>query len=91
MPLSAFAAETITSMGMLLAFFIAVLYFLGYPVKALYRIVRNLFLSILFLSLYNMIFANYGLHIGLNPLTVSVLTVFGVDGFAALNMIMLFL
>lgn len=89
MHLSAFAVETLISMGILSAFFVTLLYLLGYPVRPLFIVVRNTVLSIVFLRLYNTIFSSYGISIGVNPLTIAALAIFGVHGFAAMNVVYL--
>ena len=87
--LSAEAAETLTAMGILSAFFIVLLHFLGFPVTPLYHLVRSIVFSLLFLILYNRIFSPAGLGIGINPLTVGALSLFGVEGFAAIHVVLL--
>ena len=66
--------ETLIAMGILSAFFVTLLHFLGYPVRPLYLLVRNAALATGFLFLYNRIFTPMGLGIGINPLTVGVLS-----------------
>ncbi|MCQ2445785.1 MAG: pro-sigmaK processing inhibitor BofA family protein [Clostridia bacterium] len=89
MHLSAFARETLSSMGLLFSLFVTLLYLIGYPVKPLFRIVRNVAFSLVFLRLYNLVAASYGISVGINPLTVAVLSLFGVHGFAAMNVVYL--
>lgn len=81
--------EALTAMGLLSAVFVTLLYLLGYPVRPLFLLVRNVGLSIGFLLLYNRIFSPLGLGIGVNPLTVGALSLFGAEGFAAIHVVLL--
>ena len=89
MLLSADTFDTLLSMGVLIAFFITLLYLLGYPVAPVFHLVRNIALSYFFLWCYNACFSRFGLGFGINPLTVGVLSLFGVHGFAAMNVVTL--
>ena len=91
MVLSDAVFETLLSMGVLIAFFITFLYLLGYPVAPAFHLVRNIALSYIFLWCYNAFFGRFGLSFGINPLTVGVLSLLGVHGFAAMNVVALLL
>ncbi len=80
--------ESLPAVGLLAAFFITLLHLLGYPVRPLFLLVRNIGLSLGFLLLYNRVFAPSGLGIGVNPLTVGTLSLLGVPGFAAIHVVL---
>jgi len=80
-------ADTLWAMAILWGFFITLLHLLGFPVDPLWKPVRNIALSLGFLYLYNLIGLRYGLSLGINLVSVGCLSVFGIYGFCALNMI----
>lgn len=91
MTLSPILRDILGGMGVLLASFIFMLHFLGFPVRPLYLLVRNTTGALVFLFLYNLAMEPLGLCLGINPITVSVLALFGVHGFCAMNILLLLL
>jgi len=79
-------ADTVWAMVILWSFFITLLHLLGFPVNFLWVPVRNIILSLCFLWLYNLIGSRCGLNLGINPITVGSLAIFGIHGFCAINM-----
>jgi len=84
-------ADTLWAMAILWSFFILILHLLGFPVEALWIPVRNISLSLAFLFFYNLIMKRYGLTLGINPVTVGCLSIFGVHGFCAMNFLIFLL
>lgn len=91
MALSPLLRDILGGMAVLSASFVFILHFLGFPVRPLYLLVRNTVGALVFLFLYNLTMEPLGLCLGVNPITVSTLALFGVHGFCALNILLLLL
>ena len=91
MTLSPVLRDILGGMGVLISCFIFLLHFLGFPVRPLYLLVRNTAGALVFLFLYNLAMEPLGLCLGVNPITVSALALFGVHGFCANNILLLLL